>query len=121
MSDAVERIRREMARVLIGQRELVDGLLVALLFLETLDSVIGSLPIVRNVILGKDRNLLALYFRLEGPRDDMSVTPLAPERVRDLVGFASSAVMKGVRSLGKLIPSSGDEVEPNPAPSPTAP
>ncbi|MEX2208455.1 MAG: MoxR family ATPase [Myxococcota bacterium] len=31
MSDAVERIRREMARVLIGQRELVDGLLVALL------------------------------------------------------------------------------------------
>ena len=31
MSDAVERIRREMARVLVGQRELVDGLLVALL------------------------------------------------------------------------------------------
>jgi MoxR-like ATPase len=31
LSDAVERIRREMARVLIGQRELVDGLLVALL------------------------------------------------------------------------------------------
>jgi MoxR-like ATPase len=31
LSDAVERIRREMARVLVGQRELVDGLLVALL------------------------------------------------------------------------------------------
>ena len=31
MSDAVERIRKEMARVLVGQRELVDGLLVALL------------------------------------------------------------------------------------------
>jgi MoxR-like ATPase len=31
VSDAVERIRREMARVLVGQRDLVDGLLVALL------------------------------------------------------------------------------------------
>jgi MoxR-like ATPase len=31
LSDAVERIRREMARVLVGQRELVDGLLIALL------------------------------------------------------------------------------------------
>jgi MoxR-like ATPase len=31
VSDAVERIRKEMARVLVGQRELVDGLLVALL------------------------------------------------------------------------------------------
>jgi MoxR-like ATPase len=31
VSEAVERIRREMARVLVGQRELVDGLLIALL------------------------------------------------------------------------------------------
>ncbi len=31
MSEAVERIRKEMARVLVGQRELVDGLLIALL------------------------------------------------------------------------------------------
>jgi len=31
MSDAVERIRKEMSRVLVGQRELVDGLLIALL------------------------------------------------------------------------------------------
>jgi hypothetical protein len=100
---------------------------VALLFLQTLDSVIGSLPIVRNVMLGKDRNLLALYFHMYGPRDDMFVTPLAPERVRDIVGFASSAVMKGVRTLGKLIPGAAgepppeDEAEPTPAPSPAPP
>jgi MoxR-like ATPase len=31
VSEAVERIRKEMGRVLVGQRELVDGLLVALL------------------------------------------------------------------------------------------
>jgi hypothetical protein len=94
---------------------------VALLFLQTLDSVIGSLPIVRNVILGNDRNLLALYFRMEGPRDDMRVTPLPPESVRDIVGFASSAVMKGVRTLGKLIPTGGEAAEPTPAPSPAPP
>lgn len=103
---------------------------VALLFLQTLDSVIGSLPIVRNVMLGKDRNLLALYFHMYGPRDDMFVTPLAPERVRDIVGFASSAVMKGVRTLGKLIPSAAGEPvpenqtaapKPTPAPSPAPP
>ena len=94
---------------------------VALLFLRTLDSVIGSLPIVRNVILGKDRNLLALYFRMKGPRDDMVVTPLAPESVREIVGFASSSVMKGVRALGKLIPSGGAQAEQTPAPSPALP
>lgn len=98
---------------------------VALLFLQTLDSVIGSLPIVRNVVLGKDRNLLALYFRLKGPRDDLRVTPLAPERVRDIVGFASGAVMKGIRSLGRLIPGTGGEAEENagetPPPSPPPP
>ncbi len=94
---------------------------VALLFLKTLDSVIGSLPIVRNVILGKDRNLLALYFSLDGPRDDMTVTPLPPERVRNAVGFASDAVMKGVRTLGNLIPTGDAPAEPDPAPSPTPP
>ena len=31
MNDALERIRKEMARVVVGQRQLVDGLLVALL------------------------------------------------------------------------------------------
>ena len=95
--------------------------IVALLFLKTLDSVIGSLPIVRNVILGKDRNLLALYFRLDGPRDDMRVTPLPPERVRDAVGFASDAVMKGVRTLGKLIPTGAEAAEPESTPSPAQP
>jgi len=94
---------------------------VALLFLKTLDSVIGSLPIVRNVILGKDRNLLALYFRLDGPRDDMRVTPLPPERIRDAVGFASDAVMKGVRTLGKLIPTGAEAAEPDSTPSPAQP
>ena len=100
----------------------------------TIDETIGNTPLVRlqrlpgtentrrrNVILGKDRNLLALYFRLDGPRDDMRVTPLPPERVRDAVGFASDAVMKGVRTLGKLIPTGAEAAEPDSTPSPEQP
>jgi hypothetical protein len=95
-----------------------SDIVIALLFLQTLDSMIGSLPLVRNVVLGKDRNLLALYFRLDGPRDDMRVTPLAPESVRNIVGFASSAVMTGIRTLGRLIPGTGGEDAEEPAPAP---
>jgi len=99
------------------------NLVVALLFLKTLDTVLGSLPIVRNVMLGKNQNLLALYVRVEGPQDDLSVTPLPPEAVRNVVGFASESVMKGVRALGRLIGGGSAEADKpaEPAPAPTAP
>jgi hypothetical protein len=93
--------------------------IVALLFLKTLDMVLNTLPIVRNVMLGNNQNLLALYVRVEGPQDDLTVTPLPPETVRNVVGFASESVMKGVRALGRLIPLGRDE--PEGSPSPTAP
>ena len=51
----------------------------------------------------------------------MRVTPLPPERVRDAVGFASNAVMKGVRTLGKLIPTGAEAAEPDSTPSPEQP
>jgi hypothetical protein len=75
---------------------------IALLFLQTLDRVLDQVPIVRNVILGEDQNLIAVYLRLQGPRDDLTVTPLPPATVSSIVGFTSSAVMSGVRRLGRL-------------------
>jgi hypothetical protein len=80
---------------------------IALLFLQTLDKLLEQVPIVRNVMLGDDQNLIAVYFRVKGPRDDLSVTPLPPQTVSTIVGFASSAVMDGVRRLGALIPLPG--------------
>ncbi|MFI5314833.1 MAG: AsmA-like C-terminal region-containing protein [Myxococcota bacterium] len=95
---------------------------VALLFLQTLDRMLEQVPIVRNVVLGEDKNLIAVYLRLQGPRDDLSVTPLPPAAVSSIVGFASNAVMSGVRSLGRLIPHSSAPASgaqtPTPAPSP---
>ena len=80
---------------------------IALLFLQTLDRLLDQVPIVRNVMLGDDQNLIAVYFRVKGPRDDLGVTPLPPQTVSTIVGFASSAVMEGVRRLGSLIPLPG--------------
>jgi hypothetical protein len=76
---------------------------VALLFLQTLDRMLDQVPIVRNVVLGDDKNLIAVYLRLQGPRDDLTVTPLPPQTVQTIVGFASSAVVNGVKRLGRLI------------------
>jgi AsmA-like C-terminal region len=91
---------------------------VALLFLQTLDRVLEQVPIVRNVVLGDDKNLIAVYLRLQGPRDDLSVTPLPPQTVQSIVGFASNAVVQGVKSLGRLIPLGGTAESATPAPSP---
>jgi hypothetical protein len=90
---------------------------IALLFMQTLDKLLEQVPIVRNVMLGEDQNLIAVYFRVKGPRDDLSVTPLPPQTVSSIVGFASSAVMDGVRRLGALIPLPGRS---SPSPSPGA-
>ncbi len=100
-------------------------MVVALLFLQTLDRVLDQLPLVRNVVLGDDKNLIAVYLRLQGPRDDITVTPLPPQRVSSIVGFASSAVVNGVKSLGRLM-QPGEAApqappEATPAPSPPQP
>jgi hypothetical protein len=95
---------------------------IALLFLQTLDKLLEQVPIVRNVMLGEDQNLIAVYFRVRGPRDDLSVSPLPPQTVSTIVGFASSAVMDGVRRLGALIPGRSSAVgEESAAPPPQSP
>jgi hypothetical protein len=40
---------------------------VGLFFFKTLDTVIGKVPIVNRILLGKDENLMAAYFALNGP------------------------------------------------------
>ena len=94
---------------------------VALLFLQTLDRLLEQVPIVRNVMLGEDQNLVAVYFRVKGPKDDLSVTPLPPQTVSTIVGFASSAVMDGVRKLGALIPLPGRKQAPEESAQPPSP
>jgi len=91
---------------------------IALLFLQTLDRMLDQVPFVRNVVLGEDKNLIAVYLRLQGPRDNLTVTPMAPQTVQSVVGFTSSAVMSGVRRLGRLFrPGAESGAVATPAPS----
>ncbi|HXZ84264.1 MAG TPA: AsmA-like C-terminal region-containing protein, partial [Myxococcota bacterium] len=85
----------------VAAPERQTDLVVALLFLQTLDRVLEQVPIVRNVVLGEDRNLIAVYLRVQGPRSDPSVTLLPPASVQSVMGFASKAVIAGVKRLGE--------------------
>lgn len=94
-------------------------MVVALLFLQTLDRMLDQVPIVRNVVLGDDQNLIAVYLRLQGPRDDLTVTPLPPQTVQSIVGFASNAVVNGVKSLGRLMQPGAATGDGGAAPAPS--
>jgi len=97
-------------------------LVVALLFLQTLDRLLEEVPVVRNVVLGDDENLIAVYLRVKGPRANPSVTLLPPQSVKSVMGFASKAVIAGVKRLGQLIPlGHGKPATDHSAPSPQNP
>ena len=60
-------------------------MLVALLFLRTLDGVIGSVPFVGKWVLGEDRSLLTMGFRMRGPVGSPSFTPEAPATFKNVL------------------------------------
>ena len=87
------RITGPELRILIGgDVDLRDearksDLVVALLFLQTLDEWIESVPVFGQMILGEDRNLLAVYLSMTGPFDDLTVRPMAPDTLRKASSF----------------------------------
>ena len=108
----------------VGTPERKYDLVIALLFLQTLDRALEQVPIVRNVMLGDDKNLIAVYLRVQGPKDNLTVTPMPPAAVSSVVGFASNAVLEGVKSLERLIPISRGNPKPeesNPPPQVESP
>jgi len=82
--------------------------------------VIGKIPILNQLLLGTDANLVAAYFQVTGPWDDPEVKPIL------LPGSAgpTSVVLQGVplfvkrgfQALGSLIlPEPSQAVAPPPA------
>ncbi len=67
------------------QRE--ADMLVALLFLRTLDGVIERVPFVGNMLLGDDKSLVTLGFRMRGPVANPSFSPEAPASIRNAANF----------------------------------
>jgi hypothetical protein len=67
------------------QRE--ADMLVALLFLRTLDGVLERVPFVGNIILGDDKSLVTLGFRMRGPVASPSFTPEPPATIKNAANF----------------------------------
>jgi hypothetical protein len=96
----------------LESEKLDTDLLVALLFLRTVDRVIGVVPGVGQWVLGPDRSLVALYFQLQGPWDDPTGLPLPPTALTTAAGWAGRLLGGGVQRildvLGAKPPRSGN-------------
>lgn len=79
--------------------DLQADMTVALLFLQTVDWLIEKLPILRDLVLGKDRNLVALYFRLEGPWEDPKARLVTPAAIQAPTDWAARIIGSGVERL----------------------
>ncbi len=79
--------------------DLQADMTVALLFLQTVDWMIEKLPILRDLVLGKDGSLVALYFRLEGPWEDPRVRLVTPGAIRATTDWAARIIGSGVERL----------------------
>lgn len=72
------------------QRE--TDMLVALLFLRTLDGVIKYVPYLGDMILGNDKSLISVGFRMHGPVTSPSFTPAAPALFKNVVNRLRSFI-----------------------------
>ena len=99
---------------------------VALFLFPKLDSVIGKIPILSQLLLGTDENLVAAYFEVTGPWGDPEVKPIL------LPGSAgpTSVVLQGVplfvkrgfKALGSLVrPKPSESEDPPVVESETSP
>jgi uncharacterized protein YhdP len=88
--------------------EKTTDLVVALLFVQTLDRVIQRVPVLGSWVLGKDQNLLAVSLRVQGPWADPQVRPMALNALQAAADWAGRVIARSLRSLRDL----GDLVIP---------
>ena len=74
--------------------------IVALLFLETVDKLIGAIPIVGDMLLGEDQNLLSTWFRVDGPWNAPRAHMMAPAAI----SAAAGAITGTIRTFIELLP-----------------
>ncbi len=87
----------------IRDDDLPTDMTIALLFLQTVDRVINQLPILRDVVLGKNKSLLTVYFKIEGPWRDPSARLLPPEMIQNATGWTGRVISGGVRQFRRII------------------
>ena len=97
----------ELRAIAAGNVDLISteretDLVIAMLFLETVDRVLQRVPIIGPWVLGDDENLVALYFQLEGPWEKPEGSYLPPNALQNAVGLAGR-VVGGVKRLRDLL------------------
>ncbi len=89
---------------------------VAIFLFPKLDQVLGKIPILNRVLLGKDANLVAAYFEVKGPWGDPEVKPiLLPASAGPTSVVLQSVplfVKRGFKALGSLIRPEAREASP---------
>jgi hypothetical protein len=83
--------------------EKTSDLLLALLFLETVDRMIERLPILGEWMLGDDKSLVTLYLRLDGPWENPRARVVPPAMVQTAAGWAGKIVAAGARQLLRIL------------------
>jgi hypothetical protein len=83
--------------------DLDSDFVLAFLFLETVDRMIGTVPILGQWLLGDDKSLLTLYLKADGPWEDPNVRPLAPGVVESAAGWAVKVVASGANQVRKIL------------------
>jgi hypothetical protein len=83
--------------------DLQTDMLVALLFFQSVDAVVEKVPLVGRWVLGKDRSLVAAYFRLEGAWEDPEGTYMAPQSIRTAAGWAGRVIGGGVKRVRDVL------------------
>ena len=96
----------------LSTEEYYTDMVVAVLFLQTVDKLLGAIPIVRNIVLGPDKNLLATYFHISGPWGEPKATILAPRAIQTVFGLLTGAIKGSVRQLIKILPLPGSRNKP---------
>ncbi|HXV37415.1 MAG TPA: AsmA-like C-terminal region-containing protein, partial [Myxococcota bacterium] len=101
---------------------------VALFLFRRLDRVLDKIPIVSQLLLGTDENLVAVYFQVKGPWEDPTVKPIL---LPTSAGPASVVlqgvplfVKRGFRSLASIMrrgPETPEDSIADGAPSPVEP
>jgi hypothetical protein len=83
--------------------DLQTDMIVALLFLQTVDTMLERVPIFGSWMLGEDRNLIALYFQLDGPWENPNGRVVAPGAIQTATGWAGRLLGGGVRRIRDLL------------------
>jgi hypothetical protein len=83
--------------------DLQTDMVMALLFLQTVDQVLERVPLVGRWILGQDKSLVALYIHMEGPWDNPKGTVMPPSSIATATGWAGRMIGGGVRRVRDLL------------------